>query len=370
LAAMKGLALGLWLLAACSSRERATPAKGSAAPSKAAVARAALDWQPLEIEGQPVQQLHAVPSRSDGKLVYMGGTAITASGTYDLFWKLDKLSAVPGVGRRSLPHGSWLTHVESQGEKFVLMLGTSDAAGTHLSTFHTADEPIEVIAQVGELRFRVLVFREGERWRIARSTDEGAHWKTDTLPMKGAGVASAVDPEGREVALAWNDGENGRWLQIRDESAEARKLEGKPLPGTMTNNCSSDYLWVATTKNTVQRLPYGEVHAFDSAPTIVACNADNVLVKLADGSAKLCSFECKPAKIPAGEPSVQALFDEDLVMVEQRDGGLAITRKGVRTEYDEGGVIQRMQLLDFDRTPVLVAYGREGLDPTRFAIIP
>jgi hypothetical protein len=33
-------------------------------------------------------------------------------------------------------------------------------------------------------------------------------------------------------------------------------------------------------------------------------------------------------------------------------------------------VIQRMQLLDFGGTPVLVAYGREGLDPTRFVVIP
>jgi hypothetical protein len=29
-----------------------------------------------------------------------------------------------------------------------------------------------------------------------------------------------------------------------------------------------------------------------------------------------------------------------------------------------------MQLIDFDGTPVLVAFGREGLDPTRWTVIP
>jgi len=252
----------------------------------------------------------------------------------------------------------------------VLSIGTSDAQGEHFQTFETADEPIEVIAQIGESRFEVLVFREGERWRIARSTDEGKHWSSDVLPMKGAGVATAVDSAGLEVALAWNDGTQGKWLHVRQESAEKRKLPIESLAGKITNTCSSESLWVATDKNTLQRLPYGVVQTFASVPSIVACNGENALVKLADGSAQLCSFECKPATIPAGEPTVQALIDHDLVMVEQFGDALAITRNGKRNEYAAEGVIQRMQLIDFNGTPVLVAYGRNDIDPTRFAILP
>ncbi|HTL38154.1 MAG TPA: hypothetical protein VL326_33725 [Kofleriaceae bacterium] len=369
------LVLALTLFA-CSSRERAAATKeGSghvsshrdAAPK---VERAKLPWQPLAIDGKPVLQVWPVPLRSDGTFVDMGGRATTEDGEYSLFWKLDKLDAIASRGRRSLPNGFWLTDVESQGEKFVLSLGTSDAQGYHFSTFETADEPIEVVAQIGELRFRVLLFREGERWRIARSTDEGVHWRTDVLPMKGANVASAVGSDGIDVALAWNEGEQGRWLHLRDDSAEKRKLVTETLPGKITSTCSNEVLWVATSKNTLQPLPNGEPHTFASAPTIIGCNVHNALVKLADGSAQLCGFECKPATLPSGEPTVQALIEDDLVAVEQNGDTLAITKAGKRTEYDAGGVVQRMQLIDFNGTPVLVAYGREGLDPTRWAVIP
>jgi len=310
-----------------------------------------------------------VPMTSDGTFVDMGGRATTEDGEYSLFWKLDKLETVPSRGRRSLPNGTWLTDVESQGDKFVLSLGTSDAQGYHFSTFETADEPIEVIGQIGESRNRVLVFREGERWRVARSTDEGAHWRTDVLPMKGAHVASAVDHGGLEITLAWDDGDTGRWMHLRDESAGERKLSTEPLASKITSTCASDWLWVTTGQNTLQRLPYGELRSLES-PSIVACNANHALVKLGDGSTQLCAFECKPATIPPGEPVVQALIGEDLVMIEQSGDTLAITRGGKRTEYDAGGVVQRMQIIDFDGTPVLVAYGREGLDPTRWAVIP
>jgi hypothetical protein len=335
------------VIAACSSREGA-PAKersgGSAQPKPTDVQRAQLPWKPLEIEGQPVQQLHAVPKRTAGKFVFMGGTAMTATGTYDLLWKLDKLSAVPGVG-------------------------TSDAAGGFLRTFETAEEPIEVIAQIGELQYRALVFRTGERWRLARSQDEGEHWTTEVLPMKGANVASAVDSQGVDIVLAWNDGEDGRWMHIRD-FAEKRKVPGEAVGGKLTSTCSNERLWVATDRNKLTRLPYGELHTFSSAPSIIACSPDHALVQLADGSAQLCSRTCKPWTVAKAEPTVQALIGEELVAVEQRGQVLVIIRNETRTEYDAGGVIQRMQLLDFDGTPVLVAYGREGLDPTRFAIIP
>jgi hypothetical protein len=93
-------------------------------------------------------------------------------------------------------------------------------------------------------------------------------------------------------------------------------------------------------------------------------------VKLADGSAQLCSSSCEAATIPKAEPAVQTLIGKDLVIVEQAGDTLAITRNGKRTEYDAGGVIQRMQLVDFDGTPVLVAYGRESLDPSRWTVVP
>jgi hypothetical protein len=364
--------LCLLVLAACSSRERtqAHAGSGSASAAPVAPAKPALPWKPFEIEKQPVVQLEAVPKLSDGKLVYMGGRALTATGSYSVIWTLDKLEAFPGRGRRSLPDGTWLTFVESQGEKFVLSLGTSDAQGEHFRTFETADEPIEVIAQIGESRFEVLVFREGERWRVARSTDQGAHWKTDVLPMKGANVASAVDPSGIDVALAWNDGAEGKWMHLRGESAEKRTLPVEKLAGKITSTCANDYLWVATDKNTVQRLPYGQAQTFSSAPSIVACNGTYALVKLADGSAQLCSSSCEAATIPKAEPAVQTLIGKDLVIVEQAGDTLAITRNGKRTEYDAGGVIQRMQLVDFDGTPVLVAYGRESLDPSRWTVVP
>ncbi|HUS29084.1 MAG TPA: hypothetical protein VMZ53_11255 [Kofleriaceae bacterium] len=362
----------LLALAACSSREHAAPKQqGSAAVAKDAVpARAQLPWKPLEIEGQPVLDVKPMPNTSDGVFVYMGGQAFTAGGMYSLFWKLDKLDAVPARGRRSLPNGSWLTYVESQGEKFVLSLGTSDAQGEHFRTFETADEPIEVVAQIGELRFRVLVFREGDHWRIARSTDEGEHWSTDVLPMKGANVASAVDHGGIDLALTWNDGDKGKAIHLRAEDAEKRKVSVDALPGKITSTCGGEVLWVTTDKNTLQSLPRGAQATFRSAPMIVACNADYAIVKLADGSAQMCSFECSPTTLPKGEASVQALIGKDLVIVEQVGDTLAITRNNKRTEYDAAGVIQRLQLIDFDGTPVLVAYGRSELDPTRWAVLP
>lgn len=361
----------LVILAACSSRDHAVTKGSASANAPSPVVHAQLAWKPLEIDHQPVVELRPQPRMVDGTWGWIGGTATTSKGSYDLIWKLDKLEATPGRGRRSLPDGTWLTDVQSEGDKYVLSLGTSDASGFHFDAFETDDEPIEVIAQFGETTWRVLVFREGVRWRFAHTASDRPRWKIDELPIQGANVASAVDPSGNDLALAWNAGDQGVWMHFKDESAAAPKLPPvEKLAGAITSTCANGMLWVTTNKNTLQRLSYGAVLSPGPSPTIVACNGDAAIVKTADGGAQLCSFECKPTTVPAGEPTVQALIGDDLVMIEQRDDLLAITRHGKRTEYDQGGVIQRMQLIDFDGTPVLVAFGRESLDPTRWTVIP
>jgi hypothetical protein len=364
----------LVLVAACSSpsHERAA-GKGSAnakvAPADAQlVAHAQLPWKPLEIDHQPVVELrpqaHLSKLGVTTKFDWIGGTATTTQGSYALKWKLDSFEATPGRGRGSLPDGTWLTDIHSEGDKFVLSLGT----GSHFDAFETDDEPIEVIAQYGETKTRVLVFREGVRWRFAHASNAQPKWTIDELPIKGANVASAVDPFFMGLVLAWNEGDQGVWMHVPLDTTKLPAIE--KLDGKITSTCPSDQLWITTDKGTLRRLPVPDARSPGDAPTIVACNHDAAIVRLADGTAKRCAYTCSAVTLPEGEPTVQALIGEDLVAVEQRDNILAITRHGKRTEYDQGGVIQRMQLVDFDGTPVLVAFGRQGLDPTRWTVIP
>jgi hypothetical protein len=368
--------LAVLVLAACSSSpappappEPSPPGPSQPAPRNDALPTLAL--QPLVIDDAPVLELvvtgvdmsDAVDPSAPRIFTFARGEARTHAGRYDILWQRDKLVGFPvaGSGMRANPRGSWRAEAVEEGGLYALRFDGGDGARV---VARSAD-PLRVVAASESGRFRLVVFSEGDRLRLARATDDYAvRWRVNDLPAP-ATARALTDPDGW-IDIAWSTDTGIRWLQLEPDHAEGKLPAPTHRPGaSIVASCAHEKLWIAT-DSSLQRAAVDPIDLAKPS-SILACDYYSALVRFADGRTQQCSTDsCKDLAIPI--PATVGFVDGNLIAVSHHDDVLEIWQAGTQSRFRVDGAVQRVELFDLGGTPVIVVFDADGKS-TRWATL-
>lgn len=194
--------------------------------------------------------------------------------------------ATPWVDPVWSPALGWQAYVYSDARgKGKIMVAS--AAMDHTATIATVTPGYaSVLAAVGEGDRRIVVYTDGYRNFVARSTDAGAKWTKTKLPDDANGYfAAAVSPTGDRLDLAWA-GTDTRTVSLDPEAHAVGPLPEATVvsPAISWMQCTSGAVWLvlfdADGQFTVRRADASQASGrFKTQPYLTSCSRDRIALQ-------------------------------------------------------------------------------------------